>query len=99
MFIFLAQDSDPWIADSFIGTELQSGSFLGFGVTQSVSFFRANTHISSSDPKDKSIIDPRFFSHPLDIEIMAHNLLDVERMHSVKPLSECIKPEGSSQPP
>lgn len=25
---------------------------------------------------------------------MARNLLDVERMRSVKPLSECIKPEG-----
>ncbi|KUL91545.1 hypothetical protein ZTR_01579 [Talaromyces verruculosus] len=56
--------------------------------------WRLNTSFEAGDAKDKSSIDPRFFPHPLDIEIMARNLLDVERMHSVKPLSECIKPEG-----
>lgn len=102
MFMFLAQanlHSDPQIADSFIGTELQTGSFLSMGVIQSVPFSRGHTHISSSDPKDEPIIDPKFFSHPLGIEIMARNLLDVERMHSVKPLSEYIKPQGPRNHP
>jgi choline dehydrogenase-like flavoprotein len=30
---------------------------------------------------------------------MAHNLLDLERMHSIKPLSEYIKPQGRRNHP
>ncbi|KAF3402984.1 Oxygen-dependent choline dehydrogenase [Talaromyces pinophilus] len=101
MFMFLAQanlHSNPKIG-SFVGNELQSGSFLSMGVIQCVPFSRGYTHISSSDAKDEPTIDPKFFSHPLDIEIMARNLLDVERMHSVKPLDEYIKPQGRRNHP
>ncbi|KAB8272440.1 hypothetical protein BDV30DRAFT_227350 [Aspergillus minisclerotigenes] len=35
-------------------------------------------------------IDPRYFSKPLDLDIMARNLLDVERLHKADPLAQFL---------
>ncbi|KAL2374523.1 hypothetical protein RJZ57_001005 [Blastomyces gilchristii] len=36
-------------------------------------------------------IDPRYFSHPLDIEILARNLLELERLHQNEALAKYFK--------
>ncbi|KAJ0422927.1 glucose-methanol-choline oxidoreductase [Aspergillus carlsbadensis] len=100
MFMFLAQaDLHDDAGDSFVGSSLQHGNFISLGLETSLPFSRGTVHISSADPAAKQAIDPRYFSHPLDIEIMARNLLDVERLHNVAPLSNFIKPNGRRNHP
>ncbi|GMF75620.1 unnamed protein product [Aspergillus oryzae] len=44
----------------------------------SLPYSRGSVHIASADPNVPPTIDPRYFSNPLDLDIMARNLLDVE---------------------
>jgi choline dehydrogenase-like flavoprotein len=100
MFMFLAQANlHDDTGDSFVGSSLQQGNFISLGLETNLPFSRGNAHISSPDPGAKQVIDPRYFSHPLDLEIMARNLLDVERLHRVTPLSNFIKPNGRRNHP
>ncbi|KAL2793769.1 glucose-methanol-choline oxidoreductase [Aspergillus keveii] len=100
MFMFLAQANlHDDTGDSFVGSSLQQGNFISLGLETNLPFSRGNAHISSADPAAKQVIDPRYFSHPLDLEIMARNLLDVERLHKVAPLSNFIKPNGRRNHP
>ncbi|EGC43458.1 glucose-methanol-choline oxidoreductase [Histoplasma capsulatum var. duboisii H88] len=96
MFMFLAQANLHEANTScFVGTRLLPGNYLSLGVMQSIPFSRGHTHISSANPEDKQTIDPRYFSHPLDIEILAQNLLDVERLHENEALTKYLKkPNG-----
>jgi choline dehydrogenase-like flavoprotein len=100
MFMFLAQANlHDDSGGSFVGSSLQQGNFISLGLETSLPFSRGTVHISSADPTAKQVIDPRYFSHPLDIEIMARNLLDVERLHKVAPLSNFIKVNGRRNHP
>ncbi|RAQ51510.1 glucose dehydrogenase [Aspergillus flavus] len=45
------------------------------------SLSRDSVHISSANVEDKPAVDTRYFLHPLDLDIMAYNLLDVEKLH------------------
>ena len=99
MFMFLAQANLHEQDDSFVGQQLQDGGFASFGVMQSVPFSRGATHISSADAKDKPSIDPRFFSHPLDIEIMARHLLSVEKLPTTAALKPYFKHNGRRNHP
>ncbi|KAL2808458.1 glucose-methanol-choline oxidoreductase [Aspergillus granulosus] len=95
MFMFLSQaDMHDDTSGSFIGSSLQQGNFISLGFETNFLFSRGNVHITSADPTVQQAVDPRYFSHPLDLEIMARNLLDVERLHKVAPLSNYFKPNG-----
>lgn len=98
-FMFLCQANLHETGKSFVGQELLPGSFVSLGIIQGIPFSRGSTHISSADVKDKQIIDPRYFSHPLDLEIMARNLLDVVASHKAEPLSQFLKPNGRRNHP
>lgn len=80
---------------SFIGLP----NFASLGVMQSIPFSRGNSHIASANPDDNPRIDPRFFSSPLDVEIMAHHLLALEKLPSTRPLSAFHKNDGQCIPP
>jgi choline dehydrogenase-like flavoprotein len=80
---------------SFIGLP----NFASFGVMQSIPFSHGNSHITSANPDDNPRIDPRFFSNPLDLEIMAHHLLALEKLPSTSPLSAFFKNNGQCIPP
>ncbi|KAB8215098.1 hypothetical protein BDV33DRAFT_227863 [Aspergillus novoparasiticus] len=99
MFMFLAQANLHQAGKSFVGQELLPGNFLSLGLSQSLPFSRGTVHIASSDPNRPPIIDPRYFSNPLDLDIMARNLLDVERLHSLKPISDYLLVDGKRNHP
>lgn len=98
-FMFLCQANLHETGESFVGQQLQPGNFVSLGVIQGIPFSRGSSHISSANAEDKQTIDPRYFSHPLDLEIMARNLLDVEKLHKAKPLSQFLKPNGRRNHP
>ena len=61
-------------------------------------FSRGSTHISSANPASKPTIDPKYFSHPLDIELSARHAHFLEKVASTAPLSKLLKPGGRRLP-
>lgn len=98
--MFLAQANLHEGGKSFVGTQLLPENFASLGCAQSHPFSRGATHISSADIDAEPTIDPRYFSHPADLEIMARNVqaLDTKLRHS-KQLSPFFKPDGKRNHP
>ena len=57
-------------------------------------FSRGICHIRSADPKDKPILDPRYLSHPLDLEILARQTQYIETIVKTEPFASLLKPSG-----
>ncbi|OOQ82347.1 glucose dehydrogenase [Penicillium brasilianum] len=97
--MFLAQANLHESGKSFVGQDLLAGNFLSLGLIQSMPFSRGYVHILSADPSDQPVIDPRYLSHPLDLDLFARNLLDLERLHTAEPLARYLKPNGRRNHP
>ncbi|KAL9059382.1 MAG: hypothetical protein Q9162_001251 [Coniocarpon cinnabarinum] len=72
----------------------QPGNFASIGVCQTHPLSRGSSHVKSSEPSSPPTIDPGYFTHPLDLEIMARHVLDCEMMRYTEPLNSLFKPNG-----
>jgi choline dehydrogenase-like flavoprotein len=69
------------------------------GVMLSQPLSRGNVHITSSTPTCAPLIDPKFFSNPLDLEIYARQVQYLETIASSEPFrSELLKLPGGREP-
>ena len=59
---------------------------------------RGSTHIVSSNPQDQPEIDPRYLSHPLDLELLARHTRYIDDIATSKPLVDMLKPGGKRSP-
>jgi choline dehydrogenase-like flavoprotein len=59
---------------------------------------RGRTHIQSSDTRISPTIDPKYLSHPLDLEIFARHILHVKTLVKAQPLASIITPGGEMFP-
>ena len=82
----------------FVGQKLLPGNFISLGVVQGIPFLVTASTFRLRTWRNKPAVDTRYFLHPLDLDIMAYNLLDVEKLHKVEPLSQCPKLNGRSSP-
>lgn len=57
-------------------------------------FSRGHVHLASSDPYTPPVFDPKFFSHPLDLEIHARHTQWLETLASTEPMASLIKKDG-----
>lgn len=80
--------NQPTEASAVFWLSVIPGNMSLLGIFPCFPFSRGNTHISSADPDAKPTIDPRFFSHGIDIEIMARH---VQTMHQL-PASPALRP-------
>lgn len=55
---------------------------------------RGHSHIISSDPSEAPMIDPRYLSHPLDLEIIARFIRYIDKIVHEEPLVKLLKPNG-----
>lgn len=55
-------------------------------------------HISSTDPNVHPIIKPNFCGHPLDVEVMARHMMQVEHLARTAPMSDLLKKGGKRIP-
>lgn len=78
---------------------LQPGNFISLGAMQSHVFSRGTSHIVSSKASDPPRIDPRYLSHPLDIEPFARHVQFLEQLARSPPLSTYLKPSGKRNHP
>lgn len=70
------------------------GNYITLGLSLLQPFSRGTTHISSSDPHSQPIIDPKYLSNPLDVEVAAKHLHFIETLAGTPPLSSFLKPGG-----
>lgn len=99
-FMFLAQANLHEGGDSFVGSRLHPENFASLGCAQSHPLSRGSTHIASADGDAAPEIDPRYFSHPLDLEIFSRHVraLDVELRHA-EAMAPFFKAEGKRNHP
>ncbi|KAJ9263848.1 CAZyme family AA3 [Paecilomyces variotii] len=57
-------------------------------------FSRGHVHLTSKDPYDLPLFDPKFFSHPLDLEIHARHTKWLDTLASTEPMASLIKSGG-----
>ncbi|KAI1657694.1 putative GMC oxidoreductase [Daldinia decipiens] len=98
--MFLSQTNLHEGGKSFVGTQLLPENFASLGCTQSHPFSRGATHISSPDIDAIPNIDPQYFSHPADLEIMAHHIQALDtQLRPSKALAPFFKPDGKRNHP
>lgn len=99
-FMFLAQANLHEGGKSFVGAKLLPENYASLGCAQSHPFSCGSTHISLSDPDSPPEIDPRYFSHPADLEIMARHVQALEnKLRASKELAPFFKPDGKRNHP
>ncbi|KAH7351307.1 hypothetical protein BKA65DRAFT_594087 [Rhexocercosporidium sp. MPI-PUGE-AT-0058] len=74
------------------------GNFVSFMAVLNHPFSRGNIHIASSSPTDNPLIDPKYLSHPMDIELYARHVQFLSTLTSTAPLSQYLKPNGRRIP-
>lgn len=98
--IFLAQANLHEGGDSFVGKQLLPENFASLACIQSHPFSRGATHISSADIDAPPNIDPRYLSHPADLEIFARHVQALEtKLRHAKQLEPFFKPDGKRNHP
>ncbi|KAI1445442.1 GMC oxidoreductase-domain-containing protein [Annulohypoxylon stygium] len=56
---------------------------------------RGSVHLVGSGADQKLVIDPKFLSHPLDLEIMARHIQFIDqKLVTAGPMAQCVKPGG-----
>ncbi|GIJ92634.1 hypothetical protein Asppvi_001912 [Aspergillus pseudoviridinutans] len=75
-------------------------NYISIMILHNHPFSRGSVHISSSKAEDKPIYDPKFLSHPLDLEILARHTQFLDRIVATEPFKSMLKerriPENTS---
>lgn len=66
------------------------GKFITIGSMLSQPLSRGSVHIRSKDPSAQPVIDPNYLSHPIDVEIMAHHILQTKNIARLSPLDNLL---------
>ncbi|KAI1387697.1 glucose-methanol-choline oxidoreductase-like protein [Hypoxylon trugodes] len=81
------------------GSSLLNANFLPGGYCTIAAFLlqplsRGYVHIRSSNPSDPVKVDPRYLTHPLDIEMFARHMTYISTIVSTEPFASLLKPSG-----
>lgn len=75
-----------------------SGNYITLMTMLNRPFSRGCCHIQSADPSQKVSYNPRFCSHPLDVEILARHVQFLEKLVLTEPLDTVFKKDGRRMP-
>ncbi|KAL9022352.1 MAG: hypothetical protein Q9185_000467 [Variospora sp. 1 TL-2023] len=73
-------------------------NYVSFLVALAQPFSRGSVHTTSASISDAPEIDPRYLSHPLDIEILARHMQYIPKIAATEPLASLLKSEGRRLP-
>lgn len=59
---------------------------------------RGSSHITSNKPEDPPTLDPRYLSHPADLEILAHHTRFIDSIAASQPFTSKLKSGGKRSP-
>jgi choline dehydrogenase-like flavoprotein len=79
--------------------DLQPGNYLTLAVALLHPFSTGNAHITSSSPTHAPTINPKYLSHPLDLEIFARHIRYLETIATTEPLTSFLQPNGRRNAP
>ena len=98
--VFLSQVNLHEAGKSFVGSQFLPGNFVSLGCLQSHPFSRGSAHITSADADAPPRIDPRYLSHPADLEILARHVRALDtQLRTAAPLAALLKPDGRRNHP
>ncbi|ROW06271.1 hypothetical protein VPNG_08078 [Cytospora leucostoma] len=86
----LAQITIPIDANTATPPAALPGKFVTIGAMLSQPLSRGSVHIRSGDPSVHPIIDPKYMSHPVDLEIIARHLLHIKTIAASSPLNKML---------
>lgn len=69
-------------------------NYITIMVANNHPFSRGSCHIRSASPDGKPSLDPKYLSHPLDLEILARQTQYIETIVKTEPLASLLKPVG-----
>ncbi|KAF3929267.1 hypothetical protein AA313_de0206609 [Arthrobotrys entomopaga] len=75
--------------------DLPTGNFLSILGVLEHPFSRGSVHVTSANPTVYPAIDPKYLSHPLDIELLSKIALHVQTIARSPPLSHFLKGHGT----
>jgi choline dehydrogenase len=73
----------------------EEGMWCSIGACSTRSLSRGTVHINNSDPTTHPTIDPAYFSHPLDLDMMARAILHCTSFTSVEPLASVFRRDSN----
>ncbi|CZR64279.1 related to choline dehydrogenase [Phialocephala subalpina] len=68
-----------------------AGGYASIVTALTHAFSRGSIHIQSSDPFVPPLIDPRYLSHPIDLELLTLGLLFTQTIAKTYPLADLLK--------
>jgi choline dehydrogenase-like flavoprotein len=90
LFSLLCQDPKF----EFQGASYAEGTYVSIGLIHSNPFSRGSVKIRSNEASDAPVIDPGYLSNPIDVEVMARHLLNLENIAASSSFRPILK-----QPP
>ena len=81
-----------------VTTTIEDGKYITLATFLSYPLSRGSVHIRSNSVADKPVIDPNYFSHPLDLETHARHLRYIETIVSTEPLASLLTPNRRRSP-
>jgi choline dehydrogenase len=69
----------------------EPGMWFILGACSTRSLSRGSVHIKSSDPAVHPAIDPAYFQHPLDVDMMARAVLHMQSFLEIEPLKSVLR--------
>lgn len=75
-----------------------AANYMTFLVALSRPFSRGSVHVGSASALDPPVIDPRYLSHPLDVEILSRHMQYIPTIARTQPLVSLVKDGGCSIP-
>ncbi|TGO47704.1 hypothetical protein BCON_0266g00100 [Botryotinia convoluta] len=76
----------------------ESGNFLTIACELGYPLSRGSVHIQSSSTSDSPIIDPKYFSNPIDLDIHARFIRYIHNIAATEPMASILKPDGHISP-
>lgn len=85
-----------WIAPAQwpVNGQVQLGSYVTLGTNQCYVFSRGNVHIRSKDILEDPVIDPRYLSENIDMEILARQVYWLRTLSRCPPFQAVFKTDG-----
>jgi len=76
----------------------EPGYWVTIGACSTRSLSRGSLHINSSDPTVYPTIDPAYFKHPLDLDMMARSVLHVLTFTEIEPFRSVLRRDEGGKP-
>jgi choline dehydrogenase len=75
----------------------EPGMWIVMGPCSTRSLSRGSVHINSADPTTHPTIDPAYFKHPLDVDMMARSILHVLSFTELEPIKHVFRRDDKGE--